>query len=58
MRTMRVTLRDAFARMLPNRRRAVRHGTLERIPFGDRQITVYLPPGHNPHGPTDSCALP
>lgn len=46
MRDMRVTLREAFARMLPNRRRAVRRGTLEHIPFGDRQLTVYLPPGY------------
>jgi predicted alpha/beta superfamily hydrolase len=46
MRPMRVTLREAFARMLPNRRRALRRGTLERFPFDDRQITVYLPPGH------------
>jgi predicted alpha/beta superfamily hydrolase len=46
MRTMRVTLRETFARMLPNRRRAVRRGTLERIALDDRQITVYLPPGN------------
>ncbi len=38
MRGMRVTLREAFGR--------VRHGTLERFPFKDRQITVYLPPGY------------
>ena len=29
------------------RRRAVRRGTLARLPFRDRQITVYLPPGHD-----------
>ena len=46
MRTMRVTLREAFARVLPNRRRAVRRGTLERFPWRDRQSTVYLPPGY------------
>lgn len=46
MRTMRVTLREAFARMLPNRRREVRRGAIERIPFEDRLITVYLPPGY------------
>jgi predicted alpha/beta superfamily hydrolase len=46
MRPMGVTLREAFARVLPNRRRAVRRGTLERLPFGDRQITIYLPPGN------------
>ncbi len=46
MRTMRVTLREAFARMLPNRRRAIRSGTLERFPFEERRITVYLPPGY------------
>ncbi len=28
------------------RRRAIRRGTLERFPFAERQITVYLPPGH------------
>ena len=28
------------------RRRALRSGTLERFPFRDRQITVYLPPGY------------
>jgi predicted alpha/beta superfamily hydrolase len=47
MRTMRVTLREAFARVLPNRRRAVRRGTLERFPWRDRQITIYLPPGYD-----------
>jgi len=47
MRDMRVTLRDAFARLLPNRRRALRRGTLERFPFKDRQLTVYLPPGYS-----------
>jgi predicted alpha/beta superfamily hydrolase len=46
MRDMRATLRDAFARVLPNRRRALRRGTLDRFPFNDRQITVYLPPGY------------
>ena len=46
MRTMRVTLREAFARVLPNRRRALRRGTLEQFPFRDRQLTVYLPPGY------------
>ncbi len=46
MRDMRVTLRDAFARMLPNRRRAVRRGTLDQFPFDGRQLTVYLPPGY------------
>ena len=29
------------------RRRALRRGTLERFPFNERQITVYLPPGHS-----------
>ena len=29
------------------RRRALRRGTLDRFPFNDRQITVYLPPGYN-----------
>ena len=28
------------------RRRALRRGTLERFPFDDRQITIYLPPGY------------
>jgi len=46
MRDMAVTLREAFARALPNRRRAMRRGTLERFDFRDRQITVYLPPGY------------
>ena len=46
MRPMGVTLREAFARVLPNRRRAVRRGTLERFAFDGRQITVYLPPGN------------
>jgi enterochelin esterase-like enzyme len=44
---MGATLREAFARVLPNRRRAVRRGTLDRFAFNDRQITVYLPPGHS-----------
>lgn len=48
MRPMGATLRDAFARVLPNRRRMLRRGTLERFPFGGRQLTVYLPPGHTP----------
>ena len=47
MRTMRVTLREAFARMLPNRRRAIRRGAIERIPFENRLITIYLPPGYD-----------
>jgi predicted alpha/beta superfamily hydrolase len=47
MRTMRVTLREAFARMLPNRRRAIRRGTIERIAFENRLITIYLPPGYD-----------
>ena len=52
MREMRDTLRAAFARVMPNRRAAVRAGTLERFPFrseilgNERQITVYLPPGY------------
>jgi predicted alpha/beta superfamily hydrolase len=53
MREMRDTLRAAFTRVLPNRRRGLRSGTLERFPFSssllgnDRQITVYLPPGYH-----------
>jgi predicted alpha/beta superfamily hydrolase len=50
MRTMRVTLRETFARMLPNRRRAIRRGTIERIAFENRLITVYLPPGYVERG--------
>jgi predicted alpha/beta superfamily hydrolase len=47
MRTMRATLREAFDRLLPNRRRAIRRGTIERIEFEDRLITMYLPPGYD-----------
>lgn len=52
MREMRDTLRAAFTRVLPNRRRTLRRGTLDRFPFtsaifgNERQITVYLPPGY------------
>ena len=46
MRDMGVTLREAFARVLPNRRRALRRGTFEHIDFTERQITIYLPPGY------------
>lgn len=53
MREMRDTLRAAFNRVLPNRRRAIRRGAVERFPFAseilgnERQITVYLPPGYH-----------
>jgi predicted alpha/beta superfamily hydrolase len=52
MREMRDTLRAAFSRVLPNRRRALRRGVVEHFPFAsailgnERQITVYLPPGY------------
>ena len=53
MREMRETLRATFRRVLGNRRRAVRGGTLEHIPDfqsrilgNSRLITIYLPPGY------------
>jgi predicted alpha/beta superfamily hydrolase len=52
MREMRDTLRAAFSRVLPNRRRALRTGAIEHFSFAseilgnERQITVYLPPGY------------
>jgi predicted alpha/beta superfamily hydrolase len=58
MREMRDTLRATFGRFLrlENRRRALRRGTLDRIPDFEskilnskRPITVYLPPGYEEH---------
>lgn len=52
--TLRSTLRRAFG--LQNRRADVRAGRLDHIPFtsailgNDRQITIYLPAGHDEHG--------
>ena len=53
MREMRETLRATFSRVLGNRRRAIRPGTLQHIPDfkskilgNSRLITVYLPPGY------------
>jgi len=40
------TLRTAFTRVL-NRRTAVRRGQLGVTIIGERQITIYLPPGYN-----------
>jgi predicted alpha/beta superfamily hydrolase len=56
MQPMRDTLRSAFERVLrlPNRRTAIRRGTLEHVRGfhsailnNDREITIYLPPGYN-----------
>ena len=58
VREMSETLRDTFRRVLrlENKRAAIRHGRLERIPrfesaiLGNaRQLTVYLPAGYDEH---------
>lgn len=51
MRELGETLRETFGRILrfENRRKAPRAGSLEKFVLGDRQLTVYLPPGYGEH---------